>query len=75
MTKRDLEDRNHMYNALQARETGAKKRLAKIMKQHQSLQAYIQGDPRGAALYILRPGDVPTGKEPDQFYSRGICVY
>lgn len=37
--------------------------------------AYIQGDPRGAALYILRPGDVPEGKDADAYYTRGICVY
>ncbi len=36
---------------------------------------YIQGDPRGAALYILRPGDVPAGADADAYYSRGICVY
>jgi hypothetical protein len=39
------------------------------------LSAYIQGDPRGAALYILRPGDVPEGEDPASYYSRGICVY
>lgn len=39
------------------------------------LQSYIQTDPRGAALYILRPGDVPAGESPDGYYSRGICVY
>lgn len=39
------------------------------------LQSYIQGDPRGAALYILRPGDIPEGQTADSCYSRGICVY
>lgn len=39
------------------------------------LSYYIQSDPRGAALYILRPGDVPEGKEADSYYTRGICVY
>jgi hypothetical protein len=39
------------------------------------LSAYIQGDPRGAALYILRPGDVPEGKDAAAYYSRGICIY
>ena len=57
------------------RETGALKRLAKIMAQHPSLRAYVQGDPRGCALYILRPGDVPEGKDADAYYSRGIAVY
>lgn len=39
------------------------------------LTAYIQTDPRGAALYILRPGDVPEGEDVSCYYSRGICVY
>lgn len=39
------------------------------------VQAYVQGDPRGAALYILRPGDVPEGGAADSYYNRGICVY
>lgn len=39
------------------------------------LKSYIQGDPRGAALYILRPGDVPAGSSVDSCYSRGISVY
>lgn len=36
---------------------------------------YIQGDPRGASLYILRPGDVPEGQKADSYYSRGICIW
>ena len=40
-----------------------------------AVKPYIQTDPRGAALYILRPGDVPDGKSADSYYSRGICVY
>lgn len=56
------------------RETGAKRRLAKLMAKYPALTAYIQGDPRGAALYILRPGDVPEGKDADAYYSRGIVV-
>jgi hypothetical protein len=38
------------------------------------LKTYIQGDPRGASLYILRPGDIPEGKDPCAYYSRGICI-
>ena len=57
------------------RETGARKRLASIMAHYPALSAYIQGDPRGAALYILRPDDVPAGKDVDAYYSRGIAVY
>lgn len=57
------------------RETGALKRLAGIMARYPGLSSYVQGDPRGAALYILRPGDVPEGCDPDAYYSRGIAVY
>ena len=39
------------------------------------LQAFIQTDPRGAALYILRPGDVPEGQDADAYYTNGIAVY
>lgn len=57
------------------REAGAKRRLAKIMARYPTLKAYIQGDPRGCALYILRPGDVPNGESADAYYSRGVAVY
>ena len=57
------------------RETGARKRLAAIMSSRPHLSTYIQTDPRGAALYILRPSDIPEGKDPAAYYSRGICVY
>ena len=57
------------------RETGAHKRLGRIMANYSTLSAYVQGDPRGASLYILRPGDVPEGKEVDSYYSRGLAVY
>jgi hypothetical protein len=57
------------------RETPALKRLAKIMARYPSLAYYVQGDPRGAALYILRPGDVPQGEDVGAYYSRGLAVY
>ena len=73
------------------RETGALKRLAAIIGQRNGRPAivagrlnaapagqvsfYVQSDPRGAALYILRPGDVPEGADVNGYYSRGICVY
>mgnify|MGYP001600514252 CR=1 FL=1 len=74
--------------AIPDREKGAHKRLAEIIAEHnerrgiplngcpdESVTPYIQTDPRGAALYILRPGDVPEGKDASAYYSRGICVY
>lgn len=87
------------FSPMPDRETGARKRLAKIMQAHDGescprcephalqpcgqscghvigrLSAYIQTDPRGAALYIIRPGDVPEGGDVSAYYDRGICVY
>lgn len=56
-------------------ETPALARLAKIMSRYPDLRAYVQTDPRGAAIWILRPGDVPEGESADAYYSRGIAVY
>lgn len=39
------------------------------------LTTYIQTDPRGAALYILRPGDIPAGSSVESCYTRGVCVF
>lgn len=69
------------------RETGAQKRLAAILSDRATrvaanrlpapliLTSYIQTDPRGASLYLIRPGDVPEGADVSSYYSRGICVY
>lgn len=58
------------------REAGANKRLKAIMARYPSLTAYVQGDPRGCALYILKPGDVPAdGGRADEYYSRGLAVF
>lgn len=65
----------HDLGRIPDRERGAKKRLAAIMARYPKLTAYVQGDPRGAALYILRPGDVPKGADVSAYYSRGIAVY
>ena len=83
----DPNDPRYWYS-VPDREAGAKKRLSRILLdrlnrtkdtegtiQGPALTAYIQGDPRGAALYIIRPGDVPEGKDAGAYYSRGVCVY
>lgn len=72
------------------RERGALKRLQLIMRDvngrrperasfvdnlRDDMSFYVQTDPRGAALYILSPGDVPPGADPASYYTRGICVY
>ena len=66
---------NHRKQWIPDRERGALERLDTIMARYPSLKAYIQGDCRGAALYILRPDDVPEGKDVDAYYSRGLAVY
>lgn len=74
------------YSRIPDRERGAMRRLEAIIaacnkrktesgEHGAALGYYIQGDPRGAALYILRPGDIPDGKDANGYYSRGICVY
>lgn len=57
------------------REAGALKRLGNILKHYPGLSFYIQGDPRGAPLYILKPRDIPAGEDVGGYYSRGIAVY
>lgn len=57
------------------RERGARKRLAKIMARYPGMVAYVQTDPRGCALYILRADDIPGGADVASCYNRGIAVY
>jgi hypothetical protein len=64
-----------MGNTVPDREKGALARLAKIAKRYPSLAFYVQGDPRGCALYVLRAGDVPEGSTADSCYSRGLAVH
>jgi len=52
----------------------ALKRLRTLLKNYPELKAYVQTDPRGCALYILRPGDVPEGEDASAYYSRGVAV-
>jgi hypothetical protein len=63
------------YARIPDRERDALKRLGKIMSKYPTMQAYVQGDPRGASLYIIRNGDVPEGQNVDSYYNRGIAVY
>lgn len=49
--------------------------LARVMARYPALAYYVQGDPRGAALYVLRAGDIPPGESAGVYYSRGIAVY
>jgi hypothetical protein len=65
-------------------EKGALKRLQAIIDarnvraardERPEVYTYLQTDPRGASLYIIRPGDVPQDGSVDSYYTRGICVY
>lgn len=55
-------------------EAAALRRVAAVAAAHPDLSFYHQGDPRGCALYVLRPGDVPAGARADSYYSRGVAV-
>lgn len=57
------------------RETTALKRLAKIIKAYPGFRSYVQGDPRGSALFIIRPDDAPADADLETCYSRGIAVF
>lgn len=56
------------YRLIADKERGALKRLKDIMRSYPNLTAYVQTDPRGAALYV---GEGLT----DSNYSRGIAIY
>lgn len=55
-------------------ETGARKRLKTIMDRYPALTAYVQSDPRGCSLYILRPEDVPLVASINSYYTRGVAI-
>lgn len=63
------------YTRIADRERGALARLAAIMAKHPALRSYVQGDPRGCALYILRADDVPAGEDIRAYYTRGVAVF
>lgn len=56
------------------REKGAIKRLVQLMSKYPNLHEYIQGDPRGAPLYILTAEQV-EGADISSIYNRGVAVY
>lgn len=51
------------------RETGARKRLDKIMSRYPQLKAYVQGDCRGGTIYLCKPEDAT-----DSLYTRGVFI-
>ena len=65
--------KNHTYS-IPDKETGALKRLDKIMSKYPDLWYYNQTDPRGCALYIGKKSDLRDGEKIDAVYSRGFGV-
>jgi hypothetical protein len=55
-------------------ESAALRNIRALFSGKSTLAFYHQGDPRGCALYVLRPNDVPAGESADSYYSRGIAV-
>jgi hypothetical protein len=51
------------------RETGARKRLNKIMAKYPEWRAWIQTDPRGGTIYLCKPEDAT-----DSRYSNGVFI-
>lgn len=65
------------YIRIPDRERGALKRLAAIIARYPGFASYVQGDPRGCALYILAPDTLQRyqGQPVDTIYNHGIAVY
>jgi len=64
------------YEPLADRETGALKRLNRIMAKYPALGSYVQGDPRGASVYVVDYATVPQfNHSPDTCYSQGVAVH
>ena len=57
------------------KERGALKRLASLMGKYPHLIEYVQTDPRGASLYLLRRTDLDGDMNIDSYYSRGTAIY
>lgn len=57
------------------RERGAEASIRAILSRYPGLTPYYQTDPRGCALYLIRPGDIPQGEDVSAYYTRGVAVY
>jgi hypothetical protein len=57
------------------REKGAIKRLDVFRAKYPQLVFYVQGDPRGCALYAVPVASIREGEAVDSIYNRGIAIY
>ena len=66
----------HDLGRVPDREKGARRRLSSIMARYPELWAYVQTDPRGAALYVGRKADLKPGDDLSAHYSsRGVAIF
>jgi hypothetical protein len=66
--------------SIRDRETGARKRLDKIMSNYPDLVSYVQRDPRGCAVYILQTSQLDGSwmnpwPEISSIYTNGIAIF
>jgi len=59
MVRRIHSDGRMYRNRIADKESGALRRLGRIMAAYPDLVSYHQGDPRSCALYIIRKSDLP----------------
>lgn len=57
------------------RETGALRRLKALIAKYPDFVPYVQGDPRGASLYMVPKKYLENGEDIGVYYSNGIAVY
>ncbi len=64
------------------RDAGARRRIAQVLTARNGrdgdawpIRAYIQTDPRGAAVWLLTPNDAPCTDDLAPHYSNGLAVY
>jgi len=55
-------------------EKAALAKVDAIMAKKLGFRAYHQTDPRGCALYVIRPSDIEPGENVRALYSRGIAI-
>lgn len=64
------------WRVIPDREKGAHNRLKAIMANYPEFVPYIQGDPRGAALYIIPKASLRDNDDLECCYSsRGIAIF
>ncbi len=71
----DLRGGHHAAGIIPDREAKAQKQLKTIMARYPKLWAYVQGDPRGCALYIGSREELGDRNADSCYSSFGVAVY